>query len=1040
MGLVSTNPTSGAEVPGGGIIEIGYSSLPDGFLTTVTLRRENFPDETIYAGSAFQAGYTGSRVTGGTGEVLKFKRDDGWGDSSEFQIVLDDGTTESTINYVVAGAGDALAFMGVLGPRARRIYLNTLRDVDVPLPGDSEVLGYDAAQGKWTPRAPSTPGSHTLGSHADVNTAGAQDQEALVYDAGSGTWVPGEAVGGGGTGYSPGLGLWRYNGTATDGNALAQGNFATNAASGWTTMFIHKDNLTLLPQGTGLNALDGNSIHVSNEDGSVAFTTLVTSSTLSGSHYIVVGTVTASQGSLLNDENYSVVVAPAAASAGGGAETLSDLTDTNIGGSATGDVLVWDGTDWVNSEGPNYVKIWGTASYTGPSIISAGVLRVTTDFPSKLEFLDDNSGALDISGNLPTADQKAALDAADSGGAGPSGANPFITLDEVGALGGGTVTSVSITGTDGIEVDSGSPITGAGAIVLGSSKLLGIEAGAVAAGAVGDAYAVSHEADPTAHDASEITGLGTASTRTVGNQDIHNLPELTAEGTLPITDGVNTTTYYSDGINSTGAANSIIVTDGSYRSRAYVDSIEAERLSNNAKAGIYSTASGPSVYIDDATYNTEYTPTGITTTSPTFTVAGLDIKALDTDLQTLPSPAQKLALDGATTPGDTNVFLTENDFGTIVSINSRLTDGPVSAFKTYADDTALQAAQGIANQYGWRDSDNTLWRDSGSAWEQVGGGGTGTTPDDDTLEISGTTGNLQVKGGRLPAVGAILDRPADPTATETGPLIWITDNTAPVVERRLSIYAGGAWDYLNVDFPNVRMSTANRLLGSTGTPGAAEELSGAQVTAQLSAFDGVTKGVVPSTSGDDSTVSLLGDGTWGAPNVPIAKLTQGSLAELESALQTDIDVILSDKPGDFIRLTDGEKAVEILDTDHLVVETPTASGSKQYIAGSNVVGVDMYDGGTQVLHDTTKGLFRGINFINATDVAPNGTDSRVVDVTLPTGGTGSGITTGTGDPTGGSDGDFYYDTVAQALWYNDSATWEEVGISITGQTEKTISG
>jgi len=33
--------------------------------------------------------------------------------------------------------------------------------------------------------------------------------------------------------------------------------------------------------------------------------------------------------------------------------------------------------------------------------------------------------------------------------------------------GGGTVTSVAITGTDGIEVDSGSPITGAGTITLG---------------------------------------------------------------------------------------------------------------------------------------------------------------------------------------------------------------------------------------------------------------------------------------------------------------------------------------------------------------------------------------------------------------------------------------------------------------------------------------------------------------------------------------------------------------------------------------------
>jgi hypothetical protein len=45
-----------------------------------------------------------------------------------------------------------------------------------------------------------------------------------------------------------------------------------------------------------------------------------------------------------------------------------------------------------------------------------------------------------------------------------------------------------------------------------------------------------------------------------------------------------------------------------------------------------------------------------------------------------------------------------------------------------------------------------------------------------------------------------------------------------------------------------------------------------------------------------------------------------------------------------------------------------------------------------------------------------------------------GISTGTGDPTGGSDGDFYYDTVSQQLWYNDTATWEVVGVVVDDVT------
>lgn len=44
------------------------------------------------------------------------------------------------------------------------------------------------------------------------------------------------------------------------------------------------------------------------------------------------------------------------------------------------------------------------------------------------------------------------------------------TTWEASAGGGGTVTSVAVSGSDGVEVDSGSPITGAGTIALGLNK------------------------------------------------------------------------------------------------------------------------------------------------------------------------------------------------------------------------------------------------------------------------------------------------------------------------------------------------------------------------------------------------------------------------------------------------------------------------------------------------------------------------------------------------------------------------------------------
>ena len=66
---------------------------------------------------------------------------------------------------------------------------------------------------------------------------------------------------------------------------------------------------------------------------------------------------------------------------------------------------------------------------------------------------------------FPTTEQKAALVGGDPGSNPPNGANPYVTLAEVGALGGGTVTSVTVTGTQGIT-DSGNPVTTAGAITL----------------------------------------------------------------------------------------------------------------------------------------------------------------------------------------------------------------------------------------------------------------------------------------------------------------------------------------------------------------------------------------------------------------------------------------------------------------------------------------------------------------------------------------------------------------------------------------------
>ena len=94
---------------------------------------------------------------------------------------------------------------------------------------------------------------------------------------------------------------------------------------------------------------------------------------------------------------------------------------------------------------------WGTIT---------GTLSDQTDLQSAL---DAKSPTGHTHATLPTTDEKAAM----TNAATPDAGNPFATIADVGAGGGGTVTSVSVSGTDGIEIDSGSPVTTAGTITLG---------------------------------------------------------------------------------------------------------------------------------------------------------------------------------------------------------------------------------------------------------------------------------------------------------------------------------------------------------------------------------------------------------------------------------------------------------------------------------------------------------------------------------------------------------------------------------------------
>lgn len=119
---------------------------------------------------------------------------------------------------------------------------------------------------------------------------------------------------------------------------------------------------------------------------------------------------------------------------------------------------VWDGSAWVSAAGDITGVVAGTGLIGGGT---SGSVTVNVDYAGSDNFiLAAGAGTGDIS----TAMHIAVSDTNDDVSYYDVAALPF--TDNLG-----TVTSVTITGSDGIDVDSGSPITTSGTIALGLSNV-----------------------------------------------------------------------------------------------------------------------------------------------------------------------------------------------------------------------------------------------------------------------------------------------------------------------------------------------------------------------------------------------------------------------------------------------------------------------------------------------------------------------------------------------------------------------------------------
>ena len=131
-----------------------------------------------------------------------------------------------------------------------------------------------------------------------------------------------------------------------------------------------------------------------------------------------------------------------------------------------------------------------------------------------------------------------------------------VKWEAMSLAGTGTVTSVAVTGSDGIDVDSGSPITGAGTIALGLSNIGIDKIAEIDITSVADDQFLRYDT-ASSKWVNETVSLGTGTVTSVDSGDGLTGGAITGSGTLSV-DLTDTTTF-----TSANTASKAVVRDGS---------------------------------------------------------------------------------------------------------------------------------------------------------------------------------------------------------------------------------------------------------------------------------------------------------------------------------------------------------------------------------------------------------------------------------------------------------------------------------------------
>ena len=487
-------------------------------------------------------------------------------DISGLQAALDDKADDSDLTGITTNPADGSVSYAKLNTALQVQVDRILLTDDDATPTDNQILKYSTTDSEW--KYADLPGS-TVQTLSDVNTAALADDAVLVYNSTAGEFqfesgstlrtTLGVDVAGtdnstpvtlsGSLDYltlsGQAITLQQVNLTTdvTDTLPVSSGGTGSATASDARTALGLQINVNTQAYDAGLQSISG----LTTAADKMIYTT--------ASDVYAVTDLTAAGRAILDD-----------------ADSTAQRTTLGLGALATQDTItesqITDLQSYLTAETNDL-----SAAVTWANVPDANITQSSvTQHQAALSITESQISDLQSYLTAETNDLSTAVTGVLGIGNGGTGLTAIGTANQVLAVNagataleyqtlstGGTVTSVAVSGSDGIEVDSGSPVTSSGTIALGInatslSTHLGLGTAATTASTDYATAAQGATADTALQNIEHANSVSTAETISAGNHRFYVGPvsfsnTVTIAGKMLVFDGILNTTGT---INTTG--------------------------------------------------------------------------------------------------------------------------------------------------------------------------------------------------------------------------------------------------------------------------------------------------------------------------------------------------------------------------------------------------------------------------------------------------------------------------------------------------------